>query len=346
MHKILAGLAAVCFLAVGAQAQNNPLEPGWTLNPESSKLQFQSVKKGTIVETSEFATFTGTLDPTGLATIKVLLDSVDTKVDLRNVRMRFLFFETFLHPEATVTARINPSDVAALASTRRQSFPVTFELDLHGVKKQLETEVVATLITDDMVSIASAAPIVVQLEDFNLLEGMQKLQDAANVTITPSGSVSFDFIFNRNGATSEQQVAAVTETAAPTEATVDEEFNLEGCKGRFEILSSANAIYFASGSARLTPESGPLLNSVIDIIQRCPDLNIVVEGHTDSVGSDQLNQQLSEARAASVASYLEQAGIPAARIASIGFGETHPVAPNDSDRNRARNRRIQFAVAQ
>ncbi len=347
MKRLIPALAAFV-LAGTAAAQNNPLEPGWELNPESSTLQFQSVKKGSVVETSEFATFSGGIDPTGLTTVKVVLDSVDTKVDLRNVRMRFLFFETFLHPEATVTARISPAVAAELATARRKTVPVDFELDLHGVKKQLQIDVVATLITDDMVSVASAAPLVIALEDFNLIEGMNKLQDAANVTITPSGSVSFDFVFNRIGGPVDQQVAAVGEPATPVQPapTVDEEFTLESCKGRFEILSQANAIYFNSGSANLSNESTPLLTQVIDIINKCPELTIVVEGHTDSVGGEQLNQRLSEARAASVAGYLVNAGIPDYQITSIGYGETRPVADNDTDRNRARNRRIQFAVAE
>lgn len=354
MRNLLGGLLAVCLFASTAQSQNNPLEQGWTLDPASSTLQFQSVKKGSVVETSTFATFSGVIAPDGNATITVLLDSVDTKVDLRNVRMRFLLFETFLHPEATVKLKVDPAEIATLATTRRKTFPVTFEVDLHGVKKELQTDVVATLITDDMVSVASTQPIVLMLEDFALIEGMQKLQDAANVTITPSGSVSFDFVFNRNGGAVQPQVAATpatpetTETAPAPErvALEDEVLSLEACIGRFEILSQANAIYFGSGSARLTGDSTPILASFVDIIGRCPDLNIVVEGHTDSVGSEQLNQTLSEARAASVANYLAEQGVPSTQITSVGYGETRPVADNDTDRNRGRNRRIQFAVAQ
>ena len=356
MKNVIGGLLALGLFAAAVQAQNNPLEQGWTLDPTSSTLQFQSVKKGSIVETSTFATFNGTIEADGQASITVLLDSVDTKVDLRNVRMRFLLFETFLHPEATVTLAIDPAEIAILATARRKTFPVTFEIDLHGIKKELETEVVATLITNDMVSVASTQPIVLMLEDFGLIEGMQKLQDAANVTITPSGSVSFDFVFNRNGGAVQPQVAEVTpetepapeETVAPEPDRValeDDVLSLEACVGRFEILSQANAIYFSSGSARLSGDSTPILASFIDIIGRCPGLNIVVEGHTDSVGSEALNQTLSEARAASVANYLADNGVPSAQVASIGYGETRPVADNDTDRNRGRNRRIQFAVA-
>ena len=84
-------------LALPATAQTSLFEGGWTLQP-SSRLNFQSVKKLTVVESSSFATLVGEIDSNGVATVRVLLDSVDTKIDLRNVRMRFLFFETFKFP--------------------------------------------------------------------------------------------------------------------------------------------------------------------------------------------------------------------------------------------------------
>ena len=342
--RLLSGFfLAICLIGTAAHTQDNPLAPGWTLVAKSSKLQFQSVKNMSKVETSSFASYNGHIDPDGRAIITVQLDSVDTKIDLRNVRMRFLLFETFLHPEAFVNLTINAADFSALATARRQTFAVSFELDLHGVKQQMQTDVVATLITNDMVSVASTAPVLVAFDQFNLMDGMQKLQEAANVTITPSGLVSFDFVFQRDG-----DGTAVVAEIAPAETALEAEgnFDQEACLGRFEILSRANAIYFSSGSARLSNDSAPLLDSMIEIINRCPGIHVVVEGHTDSIGSDALNQNLSEARAASVMTYLAGAGIAADRLTSIGYGESRPVASNDNSHDRSRNRRIQFSSDQ
>ena len=97
----------------------NPFAPGWTLQSDASTIRFQSVKKQTKVESSTFATFDGEVDENGLATIRVLLDSVDTKIDLRNVRMRFLFFETFQHPVATINVQMTPDLLADLENVRR-----------------------------------------------------------------------------------------------------------------------------------------------------------------------------------------------------------------------------------
>ena len=75
-----------------------------------------------------------------------------------------------------------------------------------------------------------------------------------------------------------------------------------------------------------------------------PDSLIDVYGHTDSTGSDVYNQQLSETRARTVADYLSTRGVSAARIRSRGFGETMPVAGNDTDGGRARNRRVEIKI--
>ncbi|MDG1168104.1 MAG: hypothetical protein P8N14_02820 [Sulfitobacter sp.] len=92
-HLLLRGLFAVMLstfmLGQSANAQTDPFERGWTLQPEMSSLNFQSVKKQTVVESSGFATMEGTIGPDGQTEVVVLLDSVDTKIDLRNVRMRF-----------------------------------------------------------------------------------------------------------------------------------------------------------------------------------------------------------------------------------------------------------------
>ncbi len=345
-HRAIIFCAGLFLAAWGAfpAAAQAPFEGGWTLNPEMSNLSFQSVKKQTVVESSGFATFQGTIDESGAATVTVLLDSVDTKIDLRNVRMRFLFFETFKFPEARITAQINPDDIADLASVRRKQVPVEYTIDLHGVSKSYQSMVTVTLLTDDMVSVASATPISVPVADFNLTEGLEKLQDAANVTIIPSATVSFDWVFARN--TSTVAVAPQAAPAKPENAALEAEgnFDREACKGRFEILSRTGNIYFASGSTRLDTKSAPLLDSLANIVLRCPGMVIEVGGHTDSVGSDAVNQRLSEARAGSVVRYLQGKGLGNDTMIAKGYGESQPIADNATRDGRSDNRRIEFKV--
>ena len=329
-------------LAPDKGAAQDVFAGGWTLKPEMSNLRFQSVKKQTVVESSTFATLEGTIDDSGTAQVKVLLDSVDTTIDLRNVRMRFLFFETFLFPQATITAQIDPAQLTDLPQVRRKQIPVSYTLDLHGVSKSFDTQVIATLLTDDMVSIASDAPISVAVADFNLTDGLSKLQEAAGVDIIPSATISFDWVFARNSATSTPTPAPSAPASVALETTGD--FDSEACKGRFDILSRTGNIYFASGSARLEKTSAPLLDSLADIVSRCPGMIIEVGGHTDSVGSDALNLSLSEARASSVIGYLVDKGVRSDAMVSKGYGETTPIADNATQEGRWKNRRIGFTV--
>lgn len=329
-----------------ATAQNvDPFEHGWILDPASSEIRFLSVKKGTIAESSGFATYSGVISPDGDAQVKVLLDSVDTKIDLRNVRMRFLFFETFLHPEATVSARLPADQLTDLHQVRRKIIDLPFTLSLHGVSVERAASVAVTLIDNDRVAVANTSPIILALPDFNLEDGRAKLQDAAGVDILPFGFVSFDFVFDRAKPGTPPKMELVAEST-PSAAAIETKGDLdkEACVGRFEILSRTGNIYFRSGSARLDAKSTPLLDNLFDIVRRCPELTIEIGGHTDSAGSNSANQRLSEQRAQAVASYLRDKGIPASRMIAVGYGESKPVVPNTSAENMRRNRRIEFVA--
>ena len=336
---------ALCLApGVGGTARaDDGFAPGWTLQTAGSKLNFQSVKSQTIVESSGFATFHGGIAPDGAAKVTIALDSVDTHIDLRNVRMRFLFFETFKFPEATIAMRLNPADLKDLPTRRRVTLTgAKFNLTLHGITKELAADIVVTMLSDSLVDVSSSTPISIAAADFGLTDGVRKLEDANQVPIIPSGSVTFDFLFQKNGA-----AAAPAPTAPPPVRTALEptgDLDTEACAGRFEIISRTGAIYFKSGSAELDAESRPLLTSIVDIARRCPNLRIQVAGHTDSSGDPNANRVLSEQRAQAVVHFLTLAGLPAARLEAVGYGDTKPVAPNDTAWNRSRNRRIAFSV--
>ncbi|MFI0842648.1 OmpA family protein [Mesorhizobium sp. IMUNJ 23232] len=333
----------------------------WTLDPTSSILTYQSVKKNTIVETNQIRNLEGTLSAQGDAEVRLDLNSVDTGVDLRNVRMRFLFFETYKYPVATVTTKVDPAAFADLSTKRRMTTKLPFTLNLHGIDKQYEADVIVTMITDTSVSISSKTPVAVHVEDFGLLPNVEKLQQAANVSsIVPTASVSFDFIFNKGpaaapppqvaalatGTTNDASAAAVPAAAGPVETDASKAtYTDEECVNRFEVLSRTGAIYFRRGSARLDPASKPVLDTVLDVVGKCPKLKVEISGHTDSDGTAEENRALSLRRATAVASYIHDAGIPADRIGTAGYGEDKPIAANDSDKNKALNRRIEFSAS-
>ncbi len=335
--------------AASALAQDATFAGGWALQPAASTLSFQSVKNEATVEPSGFATLTGSIAEDGTATVQIALDSVDTKIDLRNVRMRFLFFETFKFPQATISTRLDPALLADLPTKRRMTIALPYTLDLHGVTMERTADVTVTLITDSLVNVSSVGTIPVQAADFDLSGGITKLQEAAKVKILPAGSVTFDFMFERTGtaAVAAAEPAPPTTTApilAPAALETTGNFDTEACLGRFEILSKAGNISFRSASARLNLDGSAILDNLFDIVSRCPDMTLEIGGHTDTDGSDATNLALSEKRAASVIAYLVTKGIPAARLQPRGYGEATPLVANDTAANMARNRRIEFKV--
>lgn len=116
------------------------------------------------------------------------------------------------------------------------------------------------------------------------------------------------------------------------------------CGQRMSEAAAAGTIRFGFGSADLDAESVPTLDRLAEIAKSCPTFRIEVRGHSDSIGSDEQNQQISEARARVVADYLIRTGVDASRLHAVGYGNTRPVVPNDSPEERARSRRIEFSV--
>ena len=110
------------------------------------------------------------------------------------------------------------------------------------------------------------------------------------------------------------------------------------------ILNMPSNVTYKFGSADLKPEFFSVLESVALVANEYPKTLIDVAGHTDSVGSDDFNQGLSERRAQTVASYLVSQNVAQMRFDVSGYGERHPIASNDSDGGRAQNRRVELAL--
>jgi outer membrane protein OmpA-like peptidoglycan-associated protein/flagellar hook assembly protein FlgD len=103
-------------------------------------------------------------------------------------------------------------------------------------------------------------------------------------------------------------------------------------------------IQFKFDSAVLLKPSKPILDRVYEILQKYDKYDVVVEGHTDNIGTDHYNLTLSEKRAKAVYDYLVQKGVPPSKLKFMGMGETIPLYPNTNDENRRRNRRVEFSL--
>lgn len=102
-----------------------------------------------------------------------------------------------------------------------------------------------------------------------------------------------------------------------------------------------DGVNFDTGKATIRAESFPRLDSVAEYMLHKKSARIQISGHTDNVGNPKANQQLSEQRAQAVRAYLVSKGIDGSRIEAIGYGDTRPIAPNDSAEGRQKNRRIE-----
>lgn len=105
-----------------------------------------------------------------------------------------------------------------------------------------------------------------------------------------------------------------------------------------------NNVFFETNKWDLKPESKAELNKLADLLKANPTKKVEISGHTDNVGNDAANQTLSENRAASVVEYLISQGVSAAQLTAKGYGETKPVASNDTEEGRAKNRRTEFKI--
>jgi outer membrane protein OmpA-like peptidoglycan-associated protein len=110
------------------------------------------------------------------------------------------------------------------------------------------------------------------------------------------------------------------------------------------VVEFADKVLFGFDRADLTASAETNLDKLSNILKEYPDTNIEIQGHTDSKGADSYNLSLSERRASAVATYLRGRGIASSRIRTKGFGETAPVATNDTEDGRSQNRRVDFLI--
>ncbi len=169
----------------------------------------------------------------------------------------------------------------------------------------------------------------------------------------------------RQAALAEQQAALQQKQAAEAEAEKAREeaakAEAEKAQMRAQLLAQLNAILqtndtarglivnmsdvlFDTGSYTLKPGAREKLAKISGILLAHPGLTLQIEGHTDSVGSDEFNQTLSQQRAGSVRDFLAEQGVPVSAMTAKGFGKTQPVASNDTPEGRQRNRRVEIVV--
>ncbi len=186
-----------------------------------------------------------------------------------------------------------------------------------------------------------------------------ELATAAAVAQQQAAQAAAEQAARDKAAAQQQQRAAEAETEKARQAAAQAE--AEKAQLRAQLLSQLNSILqtrdsarglivnmsdvlFDTGSYTLKPGAREKLAKISGIVLAHPGLSLQIEGHTDSVGGDDFNQQLSERRADSVRDFLGEQGVTPSSITARGFGKTQPVASNDTAEGRQRNRRVELVV--
>ena len=115
-------------------------------------------------------------------------------------------------------------------------------------------------------------------------------------------------------------------------------------EGEGIVILFKEKVLFGFDRSDLNTSAETNLNKLVNVLQKYPDTDIQIIGHTDSKGTEDYNQRLSERRAISVASYLRTKGITNSRLTTKGMGEGDPVATNDTEEGQAQNRRVEFVI--
>ncbi|WP_111415262.1 OmpA family protein [Billgrantia lactosivorans] len=110
------------------------------------------------------------------------------------------------------------------------------------------------------------------------------------------------------------------------------------------VLNMPSSVTFGFDSSELTGQARGALNDVANVLTQYTDTRVNIAGHTDSTGDDAYNQRLSERRAEAVGNYLAQAGVARNRLSMNGYGESQPLASNDTEEGRAQNRRVEITL--
>ena len=187
--------------ACGQTASEEPapvIEGAWEVDSAASRLSYVSIKQGEIAETNTFETVTGSVTGAGEAMVEIDLASVSTGVDIRNERMRDIFFSVADNPKATVIAKVDPASFEALAIGESADTTLDGTLSLAGVEAPFQAEVSVTRAGPDRVIAVTDKPVIIEAGRFELADELAELQELAGLdSITPVVPVTFSIAFQR-----------------------------------------------------------------------------------------------------------------------------------------------------
>lgn len=168
----------------------------WYLDNDSSRLSFISTRDADVSEVFSFRTLHGKVDPQGLATLDVELESISTGTPVRDERLREHLFQVRQFPEARITAQLNMTPINALAPGAQLEMRLPLTVRLHGQSQSYSAELLATRLDERRFQVVTLEPLVLHAQDFGLVPALDGLrQGAALSAISLSVPVGAVLIF-------------------------------------------------------------------------------------------------------------------------------------------------------
>lgn len=173
-------------------------EGEWSVDPAASHLSYVSLKAGEVAETNHFAAVSGMVGSDGAARIAIDLASVNTGVEIRDTRMREIFFDVANNPEAIVTAQLDPASFAALDVGQVMVQPLSATVALKGMEADIETQVQVARVSENRVLATTTRPVIITTDMFGLTDELGELRALAELpSISPAVPVTFTLAFTR-----------------------------------------------------------------------------------------------------------------------------------------------------
>lgn len=200
----LASVVAACSLSpttegvADAPAAAMATEGEWKVDSAASHLSYVSLKAGEIAETNHFEKLTGTVGSDGTAWIEIDLASVNTGVEIRDTRMRDIFFQVADYPTALVTAQLDPARFDELDVGQMIVEPLSATVALKGMEATIQTRVQVARVSENRVLATTTAPVIITTDMFGLTDELGELRALAQLpSISPAVPVTFTIAFQR-----------------------------------------------------------------------------------------------------------------------------------------------------
>ena len=169
---------------------------GWQLDNDASQVYFISIKKSAIGEIHHFTSVSGMLSDSGEANLDIDLASVETNIGIRNERMQKMLFETNLFPKASIKGKFDANRIRKLRAGDHFTVQQQASLELHGEKQMINTQIRVVKLTSQRVLVSTIKPIILNVGDYKLYQGVEKLKEVAGLpSIASAVPITFSLVF-------------------------------------------------------------------------------------------------------------------------------------------------------